>query len=220
MCASLAGTSQLDSAVTTAQQVGDRLGTFAFAVSGALLAVEKKFDIVGIVTLAAATAVGGGIVRDLVIGAHPPLAFTDLSYLGIAVVAALCVFVWHPPERLTGRPLDVADAIGLGVFCVTGTLVAARAGLGGPSAVLLGAATAVGGGALRDVLANEIPRILRRDSEIYAIPALLGATATAVLLHYGRYSSLAGTLVILAVVTVRVLALRYRWRAPRARRRS
>ncbi|MFJ1458290.1 trimeric intracellular cation channel family protein [Nocardia sp. N2S4-5] len=210
---------QLHSAATAVQQIGDRLGTFAFAVSGALLAVEKKFDIVGIAVLAAATAVGGGVLRDLVIGRHPPVAFADLSYLAIALAAALCVFVWHPPARLIGRPLDTADALGLGVFCVTGTLAAVRAGLGTPSAILLGAVTAVGGGVLRDVFADETPRILRPDKEIYAIPALLGATVTAVLLRYGRYSDVTGVLVISGVFTLRMLALHYRWRAPQARRR-
>lgn len=215
----LAHLPQLSSASSLVQEVGDRIGTFAFAVSGALLAVSKRFDIVGIAVLAVATAVGGGIARDVIINRHPPVAFTDLSYIGIALAAALMVFIWHPPDRLTGRPLDTADALGLGVFCVTGTLAAAQSGLSLTAAAILGTVTAVGGGVFRDLLANEIPRILRRDSEIYAIPAILGSGMTALLIHFRAYPAVAGVAVILAVFALRVAALRFGWHAPRACRR-
>ncbi|AHH19938.1 putative transmembrane protein [Nocardia nova SH22a] len=207
----------LHSAVSAFQLIGDHLGTFAFAVSGALLAVHKKLDIVGIATLAAATAVGGGIIRDLVIGTHPPAAFVNLTYLAIALLAALIIFFWHPSSRLSGRPLDIADALGLGVFCVTGTLTAADAGLGAPSAALLGLVTAVGGGVIRDILAGQTPLILRPDREIYAIPALLGSSITAGLLHLGYYSDVVGAATMLAVFGFRWCALHYEWRAPSAR---
>ncbi|MGW4371837.1 trimeric intracellular cation channel family protein [Nocardia takedensis] len=213
----LADGDSLRSAASAFQLFGDHLGTFAFAVSGALLAVHKKFDIVGIATLSAATAVGGGVLRDLVIGTDPPVAFVDLTYLAIALVAAIVIFFWHPSSRLSGRPLDIADALGLGAFCVTGTVTAANAGLAAPSAALLGLVTAVGGGVLRDILAGQTPLILRPDREVYAIPALLGSSATATLLHLGHYSDPAGAATMVAVFGFRWCALHYRWRAPSAR---
>lgn len=203
-----------------AQQAGDMIGTVAFAISGALLAIRKGFDIVGVATLAVITAVGGGIMRDLVIGQTPPVAFTDLRYASAALVTALVIFVWSPPESLLGRPLDLADALGLGMFCVTGTVSAHLHGLGPESSTLLGAVTAVGGGVLRDLLAQETPSILRRDKEIYAIPALVGSAVTASLLFWGIYSALAGIGAALGVFVFRVLALRWHWRAPRARQRT
>ncbi|MGK8557500.1 trimeric intracellular cation channel family protein [Nocardia gipuzkoensis] len=217
MSNALTSFAEIHSAVSLAQQIGDGLGTFAFAVSGALLAVRKNFDIIGIGTLAAVTAVGGGITRDLIVGRHPPVAFTDLWYLGIALAAAATIFFWHPPRKLTGRPLDIADALGLGTFCVTGTLTAFQFGFGAPSAALIGVVTAVGGGALRDLLAGQVPRVLRPDQEIYAIPALLGAAVTAALVYFDRLTDLTGTLAALGTVALRLLALRYHWRAPQAR---
>ncbi|WP_345496566.1 trimeric intracellular cation channel family protein [Nocardia callitridis] len=206
----------IGAAAGIATQVGDLLGTFAFAISGALMAVRKNFDIVGIAVLACATAVGGGIIRDLVVGVTPT-AFVQLRYPAVALLAALLIFLWHPPRRLTHRPLDVADAIGLGVFCVTGTVTAYTHGLGAPSAAALGVVTAVGGGIIRDILAGVRPSILHPEQEIYAVPAMLGAVITALLLHVGHSTVITGTLASLAVVVLRVLALRFHWRAPLAR---
>lgn len=209
-----------DSAVLITQNAGDLIGTAAFAISGALLAIRRDFDIVGAVTLAAMTACGGGVIRDLIIGKTPPTAFVDLRYLAVAIISALVIFIWSPPPRLLGRPLDLADALGLGAFCVTGTVTAHNHGLGLASSALLGVVTAVGGGVIRDVLAQRTPSVLRPDQEIYAIPALFGALITAVLLEYGHYSLLAGGAVAAAVFVFRVLALRFRWRAPKARGRG
>ena len=208
-----------DSAAALTRNIGDLIGTAAFAISGALLAIRRDFDIVGALTLAAMTACGGGVIRDLIIGETPPTAFVDLRYLTVAVISALVVFVWSPPARLLGRPLDLADALGLGAFCVTGTVTAAEHGLGLASSALLGVVTAVGGGVIRDVLAQRTPSVLRPDQEIYAIPALFGALLTAILIEYGWYGTIVGGCVAAAVFLFRVLALRYRWRAPQARGR-
>ncbi|RMI32127.1 trimeric intracellular cation channel family protein [Nocardia stercoris] len=217
LSAVLAQPEKFHTAVSVGQQVGEHVGIFAFAVSGALLAVQKKFDIIGIAVLATVTAVGGGIIRDLVIGRTPPIAFTRLSYAVVALAGALLIFCWHPPLRLTRWPLYTTDAFGLGIFCVTGTETAHRSGLGGPSAAIVGVVAAVGGGVLRDLLAGEIPLLLRRDSELYAIPALVGCTATALLIHYGHLDDFTGAIAALAVFALRVLALRYHWHAPQAR---
>lgn len=210
---------QFGSAVDAVQHVGELFGVFAFASSGALLAVRRDFDIFGIVVLACSTALGGGIIRDLVIGRTPAAAFVDLSYLWTAVLAAVIIFFWHPPRRLTRGPLEVADAFGLGLFCVTGTVIAYSRGLGAPSAALLGLVTAIGGGVIRDLLGGQTPNVLRPD-QIYALPALAGAIATAALLHFGVYQAWTGALAASGAIAFRLLALRFGWHAPQARRYS
>ncbi|MBF6240225.1 trimeric intracellular cation channel family protein [Nocardia otitidiscaviarum] len=208
---------ELGGAAGIAQEVGDLLGVFAFAVSGALLAVHKRYDLVGIAVLAVCTALGGGIMRDLVIGATPPAAFVHLRYPATALLAALIIFFWHPPRRLVRTPLAMADAVGLASFCVTGTVTAYHHGLSAFSAAALGVLTAVGGGVVRDVLAGRPPSILRPDEEVYAIPALVGAAATAALLYFGVYTYWTGALAGAVAFGVRVAALRLHWRAPLAR---
>lgn len=195
----------------------DLIGAFAFAVSGALAAVRRGFDVVGIAMLACCTAFGGGVVRDVLIGAVPPAAFEDLRYLATALVAAALITLWHPPPRLAGAPLDTADAVGLGLYCVTGTVKALEYGLGPVPAALMGVATAVGGGMLRDLLTARTPSVLRRDSEIYLVPALVGASATALLASVGAYSLWTATLAGLGAIALRLLALRFHLRAPLAR---
>ena len=135
----------------------DLAGIFVFAISGALLAVRKNFDVFGMVVLAGVTGLGGGLFRDVVIGAVPPAAFTDLGYFLTPLAATVLVFFLHPQvERIT-RAVMVFDAAGLGLFCVTGTVKAHDYGLGLTASAAMGLATAAGGGVLRDVLANEVP---------------------------------------------------------------
>ena len=194
----------------------DLAGIFVFAISGALLAVRKNFDVFGIGVLALATGLGGGVLRDLVIGAVPPAAFTEPGYLFTPLVAALLVVFLHPEvERITSAVM-VFDAAGLGLFCVTGTLKAYEYGLGLTSSAALGLATAVGGGVLRDVLANEVPSLLRWDRDLYAVPAIVGAVMVVLCIRFdalGAYTS--GAAAITAFV-LRLLAMRFHWRAPRA----
>lgn len=204
----------------TAFAAVDLGGTFAFAVSGALLAVRKDYDIVGIVVLACATAFGGGVIRDLILADRPPDAFTHERYIVVSLLAAAIIFFWRPPRPVIRGPLNVADAVGLGLFCVTGTVKAYEAGLGPVPAGLLGVVTAAGGGILRDLLAGQAPAALRYDEELYVLPALVGATLTVTLLRFGVYTSLAGALSAVCAVVLRLLALHYHWRAPRARARD
>jgi uncharacterized membrane protein YeiH len=198
------------------QQALDLSGIFVFALSGGLMAVRKNMDILGIVVLAEATALGGGLFRDLVIGAVPPAAFVDTGYFVTPLAAGVVVFFLHPQvEGITGL-MQPLDALGVGLFCVTGTAKAHDYGLGAVPSVALGAASGVGGGVLRDVLANEIPSLLRWDREIYAVPALVSAAAVAVLIAYHDLTAYTGTGAALIGFTLRMLALRYGWRAPRA----
>ncbi|AEM81565.1 MULTISPECIES: trimeric intracellular cation channel family protein [Streptomyces] len=191
-------------------------GIFVFAMSGALLAVRKNFDVFGMAVLAEATALGGGIFRDLVIGAVPPIAFTDLGYFLTPLVATGIVFFLHPEvERITAA-VGVFDAAGLGLFCVEGTMKAHDFGLGVTASVTLGMATAVGGGVIRDLLAHEVPSLLRWDRDLYAVPAILGSSIAALLLHFHALTAATSALAAAVTFVVRLLAMRYGWRAPRA----
>lgn len=198
------------------QHALDLAGIFVFAISGALLAVRKNFDVFGIGVLAEVTALGGGLFRDLIIGAVPPAAFTDLGFFLMPLVAAGLVFFLHPEvERIQGS-VNVFDAAGLGLFCVTGTTKAYEYGLGLTSSAVLGLATAVGGGVLRDVLANEVPSLLRWDRDLYAVPAMVGATMVVLCIHFGVLNAATSGLAVVTAFVLRLFAMRFHWRAPRA----
>ncbi|MFF7309914.1 TRIC cation channel family protein [Streptomyces sp. NPDC008137] len=192
------------------------IGIFVFAISGALLAVRKNFDVFGMAVLAEVTALGGGLFRDLVIGAVPPAAFTDLGYFLTPLLATLLVFFLHPHVERIQVAVNVFDAAGLGLFCVAGTTKAYEYGLGLTASACLGMATAVGGGVLRDVLANEVPSLLRWDRDLYAVPAIVGATMIVLCIHYDVLSPLTSALAVVTAFVLRLLAMRYHWRAPRA----
>ena len=195
----------------------DLLGIFVFALSGASLAARKGFDAVGLVVLALATGLGGGIIRDVLVGNHPPIALDDQLYLLVPVAAAAVVGVAHTWVERLERPVLLFDAAGLALFAVAGAVIAVDKGLGWGASVLIGTITAVGGGVVRDVLAREVPIVLRADSTLYATPAAIGAGLTVAAVEADVYGAVAATVVAGAVFAVRVLALRFGWRAPRAR---
>ena len=199
----------------TLEEVLNLVGTFVFAVSGALLAVRKNYDIVGMAVLAGITAIGGGVIRDLVIGAIPPVAFTDSSYFWIPLLATALTFFAHVQINRLNAAVLVFDAAGLAVFCISGTAKALTYGLGPVPAAALGVLTAVGGGIMRDVLAHDEPSVLRAGSELYALPAFLGSAIVVVIPHLPIDSSLAAGLTAVFVFTLRLLALRFGLRAPR-----
>ncbi|GAA3816555.1 trimeric intracellular cation channel family protein [Streptomyces chiangmaiensis] len=198
------------------QHTLDLVGIFVFAISGALLAVRKNFDVFGIAVLAEVTALGGGLFRDVVIGAVPPAAFTDLGYFLTPLLAALLVFFLHPQVERIQVAVNVFDAAGLGLFCVAGTTKAYDHGLGLTSSAALGLATAVGGGVLRDVLANEVPSLLRWDRDLYAVPAIVGAAMVAMCIRYDVLTPFTSGLAVITAFVLRLLAMRFHWRAPRA----
>ncbi|MFD4575904.1 trimeric intracellular cation channel family protein [Streptomyces sp. NPDC058417] len=198
------------------QHTLDLVGIFVFAISGALLAVRKNFDVFGIAVLAEVTALGGGLFRDIVIGAVPPAAFTDLGYFLTPLLAALLVVFLHPHVERIQTGVNVFDAAGLGLFCVTGTIKAYDYGLGLTASAALGLATAVGGGVLRDVLANETPSLLRWDRDLYAVPAMVGAVMVVLCIRHDVLTPFAGGAAALTAFVLRLLAMRYHWRAPRA----
>ena len=156
----------------------DLVGVFVFALSGGLVAVKKRLDLFGVLVLAGAAALGGGMVRDVLIGDIPPVGISDWRLIAAACVAGLVTFVFHPGVERISRFVRVLDAAGLAVFAVGGVAQGARRGHGPLTAVLVGGITAVGGGIVRDVLAGQVPEVLRR--ELYAVPALLGVALVVV----------------------------------------
>lgn len=193
----------------------DLIGVFVFAISGGLLAVRKGFELVGVTSLALVTALGGGVMRDVLLGATPPTAFSDALYLFVALAAAAVVFIGHwLINRTVNRAVMIFDAAGLGLFCVTGAVKAASFGASVIGAVLIGVISAAGGGIIRDVLANEQPSIFHRDSTLYAIPAALGASVVVASWRNDFYSGGLAIVVALAVFAIRLGAMRFRWRAP------
>ncbi|WP_309240143.1 TRIC cation channel family protein [Actinomadura sp. J1-007] len=178
--------------------------------------MRQRLDVVGMVVLAEITALGGGILRDLVIGAVPPAAFTSLGYVLVPLGASALVFFWHPQVTRLLPAVLFFDAAGLGLFCVTGTVKALDHGLSPLHAVLLGVVTAVGGGVLRDMLSGQIPSVLY-DRQLYALPALLGAVVIALAYEADLHGGFVSAGAALLAFGLRVLALRYGWRTPRPR---
>ena len=192
----------------------DLAGTFAFALNGALTAVQvAKLDVVGVVTLGMVTALGGGIIRDILIGSLPPATFSDWRYLLVAAVGSLVAFAFSGSLGRLTAPILLLDAAGLSLFAVTGASKALEAGVGPAQAAILGAITGVGGGTVRDMLTARVPVILR--SELYAIPALLAAVVVVVTSEAGVYGTVAAVVAAALCFTIRVIGLRYRLNAPR-----
>jgi uncharacterized membrane protein YeiH len=191
----------------------DLAGTFVFAISGATAAKQRGLDLFGICAIAFTVACGGGIIRDLCIGAIPPAGLTNWYYLAAAIVAAGMTTGLYPVVQRLKRPVLLFDAVGLSLFAVTGAQKALFYGHNGEVAVLLGITTAVGGGVLRDVLLNRVPVILER--EIYASAALIGASIV-VSGYYVKWLSDDWVSIIGLIVcfTLRILALRYHWNLP------
>jgi uncharacterized membrane protein YeiH len=197
---------------STTLVVLDLVGIFVFAITGALVAVRKGLDVFGVLVLAGATGLGGGFLRDVLIDATPPAALEDWRYLMVPVVAGLLAFVYHPVLGRVERAVNVFDAFGLGLFCVTGALKALDYGLGPAPAALMGMVTGIGGGVARDLLASRVPAVFR--GELYATPALAGAAVVVT----GTHLDLPLAVVVVTgggLCTVwRLLALWRHWQAP------
>jgi uncharacterized membrane protein YeiH len=188
-------------------------GTFAFAISGATAARREGLDLFGIVMIAYVTACGGGIARDLCIGVVPPAGLSQWRYLLASVIAALATIVAYRQVERLDRPVRLFDAMGLGLFAVYGAHKALLATGNAEVAIILGMATAIGGGLARDMLLARVPVVLQR--EIYASAAFVGA-ALAVLGERAGWPALWATwLPILLCFALRYVALRRGWNLPR-----
>ncbi len=190
----------------------DLAGTFAFAISGALLAVQKRMDLFGVLVLAFVTAVAGGIVRDLLIGAVPPDAFRNWHMLGLSAIAGLFCFFGAPLLERWSYPVQLFDAAGLGIFAVTGTQKALQFGIDPVMAAALGVVSGIGGGVLRDVLAARRPIVL--DADIYASAAM--ATAVVVLIAHALGVQIAAITfpAVALCFFLRVMAIYRGWKLP------
>lgn len=195
------------------------IGTVAFAASGALTAMKRHMDLLGIIVLGVITAIGGGILRDLILGITPPLAFRDPTCALVAVATSILLFIPYirrpllHRERLFDFVMLIMDSVGLGVFTVMGIW---NALLFNPDRsifllMLVGVLTGVGGGMLRDILAGQTPYILVKH--IYASASIAGALSCALLLRL-LPDYLALLIGILVVLTIRLLAAHYRWNLP------
>ncbi|GAA2222059.1 trimeric intracellular cation channel family protein [Promicromonospora sukumoe] len=198
-----------------AQLAGDLLGVFFFAVSGSLLAAQRQFDIVGSLLLGTCVGLGGGILRDVILDVGVPRAFNSPVYLLPPVLAAVVVYFFARVVHRFHDLLITFDAAGMALFAVTGTLVSLAAGMNPVASAILGLVTAVGGGVIRDVVANDVPQIFRARG-LYAIPALLGAGLTSVLSWAGWFNLGTGAAIAVLVFVLRMVSLRYRWQAPPA----
>lgn len=196
------------------------VGTVAFAASGAMVAVNKKMDVFGVIILGLTTAIGGGIIRDIILGVTPPSAFLNPVYAIVAIVTSVLVFLpftqkfAHKNVRAYDTVLLICDSVGLGAFTVVGVRAAYTAIENAPFilAVFTGVITAVGGGAIRDLFAKDTPFIFVKH--FYACASLIGAVLCAVLRKFAgeAVAMAAGSA---AVIILRLLAAKYRWELPK-----
>lgn len=190
----------------------DLLGVAAFALSGALLGVRRNLDLFGVAVLAAVTGLGGGMTRDLLLGATPPATLLDWRYLATTLVAGGIAFLLHGLVGRMERPVAVWDAAGMALFCVTGTTKAMQFGLPPHAAALLGMLTAIGGGVIRDLLTARVPTVLQK--ELYATPSLVGASIVATVWWAGGSVEWASGIAIAVAFGWRYAAIRRGWNAP------
>lgn len=199
------------------------IGTIAFAVSGALVAIGARMDLFGVVFVGCITAFGGGIVRDLLLGIHPPAIFTDFPIFLIAMMTAVAVFLvacinkksFHSLKMKIEYINNFFDAIGLAAFTVIGSEVGYVNGFSNNSFIIIviGMITGIGGGIFRDILIDKTPYVFKKH--IYAVPSVLGSLLYFILRKYADSPTLASVLPMLLIVGMRILAAKYRWSLPK-----
>ena len=193
----------------------DLVGTFVFALSGAIAGVKRRLDVFGVLVLSFAAGNAGGITRDLLIGATPPGAISDWRYLGVSVLAGAITFWWSSFVERAWNPVLVFDGAGLALFAVSGTDKALAYGLNPIMAALLGTLTGIGGGMVRDVLLAEIPTVLRSD--LYAVAALAGAVVVVIGHALHLPSAVVAAAGAILCFGLRFGAIHERWHLPIAR---
>jgi uncharacterized membrane protein YeiH len=190
----------------------DLLGTFAFAISGAAAAKERRLDWFGVLAVAYLTACGGGIVRDLCLGAVPPVGISEWRYMACSAFASTMTIAAGSWVERFKHPVTWFDSMGLGFFAVVGAHQSLLHGAGIAAAIVIGTVAAVGGGVMRDVLLNRVPVIL--EKEIYALAALVAAVIQVVAEVNRQPIGLTQGIAIAACLVIRFLALRYSWALP------
>lgn len=187
----------------------DLLGTFAFALSGALMAIKKDMDLFGIFVLALVTAIGGGTTRDILLGNTPVFFVNEPVYIYISVAASLSAFFFYNLFFRVTSVILMVDAVGLGTFVCIGVSKALEANISLAGAVLLGLITSVMGGIIRDLLSKEMPAVLTRD--FYAITCILGGIVYVILYQLGISQNLIVLVTTALIISLRLLALKYKW---------
>lgn len=187
------------------------IGVYVFALSGALLGMQKNHDVYGMFILALVTGAGGGVMRDIMIGHVPPRLFSDPLTVIISLLATVSVLMFDASILRRQRLLDTFDAIGLGLFGYIGIKIGYDAGLGGYPSTVLAVLTGTGGGMIRDVLANEVPFVLRKD--VYATAVIVACCVSILLIHFGISIDDPINMVVNIVLTfaIRMITLMYNW---------
>ena len=193
--------------------VTNYIGIVAFTVSGSMKAIRKGMDLLGVIVLGFVTALGGGIISNVLLGIYPPVNLTYLPYPLTAIAAGVATFVFYRFFNNVGKPLIYADAVGLGAFSASGASLAYSVSHNPLLVTLVGAITAVGGGVVRDLLANEIPMVLTR--EFYATAAIIGSLTYFMLRLIGLGDSTSALVSMIATIALRFVAVRFRWELPR-----
>lgn len=193
----------------------DIFGTLAFAISGAFRAVKHELDLLGVLVLAIATGVGGGIIRDVLLGVTPPVALVDQKYIVVCIAGALLVIVGAPKIATRWNYVMAADAVGLSVFAAIGAAKAEQYGAMPLTAIMMAMITASGGGAIRDMLVMEVPAVLKGG--FYATAALFGGVCFVSLGQLGVSNGTRLSCTIVFTLVVRILAMKYGFHLPRVR---
>lgn len=196
--------------------ITDIFATFVFAVSGAFRAVKHELDLLGVLVLSIATGVGGGIIRDIMLGITPPVAFRDEKYLLVCILAGFTVFLVAPWIAKRWDAVLIADAVGLGLFSAAGAEKAMSMGLGPIGVMFSGAITATGGGVIRDILVREIPDVIKDD--FYATAAIVGGAVFYFLSGYGLPDFYVFMASFVFTTALRFIAMHVRIRLPRVKR--
>jgi len=201
----------------------EMIGTVAFAASGAMLAIDRELDLFGVVFLGITTAVGGGIMRDIVLGAFPPNAFSNSIYVLVALVTSLIVFVYawmrsakyRERRKAIDRVIDLLDALGLGIFSVIGAQTAINAGYIDNAflCIFTAMSTGVGGGILRDLLSRTMPAVMHE--RIYALASIAGGAGYYFLVRTGLAGPAAMLIGMAVTIVIRLMAMSFRWHLPK-----
>jgi uncharacterized membrane protein YeiH len=191
----------------------DIFGVAVFAVTGAILATRKKFDIFGVIVIGFVTALGGGSLRDLLLGTQPVFWLKDINYFYAVISSALLTFVLYNRIIKINNVLRIFDALGLGVFTIIGIQKTLQLNISPVFAIMMGVVTAVAGGIIRDILCQEIPLVLRK--EVYATACILGGVFYFLLRYLGLGSDLLVILSIMLIIIIRLVAIYYNLALPK-----
>ncbi|WP_299684175.1 trimeric intracellular cation channel family protein [uncultured Dokdonia sp.] len=191
----------------------DILGTIAFAISGVLTAMNKRMDAFGILIIALITSIGGGTLRDVLIGKTPVTWMQDQIFPTVIFITAVFAVVFRSKLKYFRRSLFLFDTIGIGLYTITGVQVSLAFGLDPLICVILGTVSACFGGVLRDILCNEIPIIFHK--EIYATACIVGAVIYLLLIQFEFSQTIAMIISGSVIISIRILAVVFKWKLPR-----